>query len=92
MKKLNYFYVEQPGDTLSSPIGSDCNNALLKVIRLLKEQSGYTTSPQKVEHFLFLRHICARVAIVHLWFFPEGSFSRIQIFVQIMEVLDVQGT
>lgn len=49
-KKFNYFFVEQPGDRLSSAIGSECNNALLRVVRLIKEHSGFDNSPQKV-HF-----------------------------------------
>lgn len=38
----------EPGDSRVSPIGSEETNALLKVVRTIKESSDSTNSPQEV--------------------------------------------
>lgn len=42
--------MEQPGDRLSSPIGSECCNALLKVISLIKDKQDSANPPVKVKY------------------------------------------
>lgn len=48
VEKLNFFYVLEPGDRRVSPIGSELNKAMLKVIRMIKENRGNNNPPQKV--------------------------------------------
>lgn len=49
VEKLNFFYVLEPGDRRVSPIGSELNKAMLKVIRMIKENRGNNNPPQKTQ-------------------------------------------
>lgn len=49
VRKLNFFYVSQPGDKRVSQISPELNNALLKTVRLIKEDRGNADPPQEVK-------------------------------------------